>query len=56
MKRGELEAKLIRLRRTAAVDLKEAARLDERARKKRVNAARLQQDADDLQAKLAKLK
>ena len=48
-----LEARHIRLLRTAAVDLKAAVELEKRARAKRLNAARCQDDASKIERKLA---
>ena len=56
MNRSQLEARLIKIKRTQAVDLKAAGDLDKRAKKKRDNAARLQADADDIERKLKKAK
>ena len=54
MNRAKLEAKLIRIKRTIALDLKAAAELEERARKRRTNAARLQKDGERLEREMAK--
>lgn len=56
MTASELQNKLIRIRRTIALDLKAAAELDRRAKRKRDNAARLQADAEDIERKLRKAK
>ena len=56
MNRAKLEAKLIKIKRTQAVDLKAAADLDKRAAKKRANADGLQRDAERIERELKKAK
>lgn len=56
MNRVKLEAKLIKIKRTQAVDLKAAADLDKRAAKKRANAEGLQRDAERIERELKKVK
>lgn len=56
MTRAQIEARLIRIRRTQALDLKAAADLEARAKRKRDNAALLQAEASRLERKLVKAK
>jgi uncharacterized coiled-coil protein SlyX len=52
----EIEARLIRTRRTIALDLKAINDLERQIAKKRAIIARLQQDADKLEAQMVKAK
>ena len=56
MKPSGLEAKLIKVRRTIALDLKAISDLEHRIAKKRRNIEALQDDERELSAKFAKAK
>lgn len=52
MNRAQIEAKLIKVQRTIAVDLKAIADLDKRASRKRATVSALQADEAKLKAQL----